>query len=95
MVRYSDGSRGAGLRVVDARPVVQVIDDDPAPRSDATRIARTDGLCGRLPRACRGRYPARAGGPWLWSTLVLFLFQAVVVPSGLTISVQPQRWMTI
>ena len=22
-----------------------------------------------------GRYPARAGGPWLCSTLVLFLFQ--------------------
>jgi hypothetical protein len=26
--------------------------------------------------------------------LVLSLFQAVVVPSGLTIRVQPQRWMT-
>ena len=38
-----------------------------------------------------GRYPARAGGPWLWSTLVLFLFHALVVPSGLTTRVQPQR----
>ena len=34
-------------------------------------------------------YPARAGGPWLWSTLVLSLFQAVVVPSGFTTRVQP------
>src|ERR1700759_2081990 len=42
-----------------------------------------------------GRYPARAGGPWLWSTLVLFLFHALVVPSGLTTRVQPQRWITI
>ena len=41
-----------------------------------------------------GRYPARAGGPWLWSTLVLFLFHAVVVPSGLTTRVQPHRWIT-
>ena len=38
-----------------------------------------------------GAYPARAGGPWLWSTLVLFLFQALVVPSGFTTSVQPHR----
>ena len=38
-----------------------------------------------------GRYPARAGGPWLCSTLVLSLFQAVVVPSGLTTRVQPRR----
>src|SRR6201999_3268745 len=43
----------------------------------------------------RGCYPARAGGPWLCRTLVLFLFQALVVPSGLTTRVQPQRWMTI
>src|SRR6185369_13809196 len=42
-----------------------------------------------------GRYPARAGGPWLCRTLVLFLFHAVVVPSGLTARVQPQRWITI
>ena len=58
------------------------IDDDPAPRSDANQVARTGGWCGRLPRACRGRYPARAGGPWLCRTLVLFVFQATVVPSG-------------
>ena len=38
-----------------------------------------------------GGYPARAGGPWLCSTLVLFLFHALVVPSGLTTRVQPQR----
>ena len=37
-----------------------------------------------------GCYPARAGGPWLWSTLVLSLFQAVVVPSGLTTRVRRQ-----
>src|SRR6266566_6351781 len=40
-------------------------------------------------------YPARAGGPWLWSTLVLFLFHALVVPSGFRTRVQPQRWITI
>src|SRR6185437_1819495 len=28
-----------------------------------------------------GPYPARAGGPWLCRTLVLFLFHALVVPS--------------
>src|SRR6266516_2087608 len=39
--------------------------------------------------------PARAGGPWLWSTLVLSLFHAVVVPSGLSTRVQPQRWIAI
>src|SRR6185437_6081522 len=58
-------------------------------------VARTGGLCSRLSRDMPGCYPARAGGPWLWSTLVLFLFQAVVVPSGLTTRVQPQRWITI
>ena len=36
-------------------------------------------------------YPARAGGPWLCSTLVRSGFQAVVVPSGLSARVQPQR----
>ena len=36
-------------------------------------------------------YPGLAGGPWLWSTLVLFLFHALVVPSGFTTSVQPHR----
>src|SRR5689334_11542466 len=40
-------------------------------------------------RPTRARYPARAGGPWLRRTLVLSLFQAVVVPSGLRIRVQP------
>ena len=40
-----------------------------------------------------GGHPGRTGGPWLCSTLVLSLFQAVVVPSGLTIRVQPQRWI--
>ena len=37
---------------------------------------------------------ARAGGPWLCSTLVRSLFQAVVVPSGLSTRVQPHRWIT-
>src|SRR5690348_15202256 len=41
------------------------------------------------PPGRRGCYPARAGGPWLRRTLVLFLFHAVVVPSGLTTRVQP------
>jgi hypothetical protein len=39
-------------------------------------------------------YPARAGGPWLWRILVLSLFQAVVVPSGLSTTVQPLRWIS-
>jgi len=42
-----------------------------------------------------GAYPARAGGPWLCRTLVLSLFHAVVVPSGLRTRVQPQRWIAI
>ena len=62
-------------------------------RGGATGVVRTGGgWCeSRRPRACRAPYPARAGGPWLCRTLVLFLFHAVVVPSGFTISVQPQR----
>ena len=40
------------------------------------------------------RYPARAGGPWLCKVLVLSLFRAVVVPSGLSTRVHPHRWMT-
>src|SRR4029077_16107607 len=63
--------------------------------SDATRVAGTGGWRSRWPRACRGGYPARAGGPWLCRALVLFLFHAVVVPSGLTTRVQPHRWITI
>ena len=42
-----------------------------------------------------GSYPARAGGLWLCRTLVRSGFQAVVVPSGLSTSVQPHRWITI
>ncbi len=43
---------------------------------------------------CSRAYLARAGGPWLCSTFVLSLFHAVVVPSGFSTRVQPQRWMT-
>ena len=45
-------------------------------------------------KPCPGPYPARAGGPWLCSTFVLSLFHAVVVPSGFSTRVQPQRWIT-
>ena len=42
-----------------------------------------------------GCYPGLAGGLrlwlWLWRTLVLSLFHAVVVPSGFRTSVQPHR----
>ncbi len=38
-----------------------------------------------------GSYPGRTGGPWLCRTLVLFLFHALVVPSGFTTRTQPQR----
>ena len=47
----------------------------------------------RYPWAYRCPYPARAGGPWLCSTLVLSLFHAVVVPSGFRTRVQPHRWI--
>jgi hypothetical protein len=39
--------------------------------------------------------PGAGGGPWLCSTFVRSLFQAVVVPSGFSTRVQPQRWITI
>ena len=45
----------------------------------------------RLPG--RVRYSVRAGGPWLCRTVVLSVFQAVVVPSGLTVRVQPRWWI--
>ncbi len=38
-----------------------------------------------------GGYPGRTGGPWLYSTLVLSGFHAVVVPSGFRTRVQPHR----
>ena len=41
-----------------------------------------------------GCYPARAGGLWLWRTLVRSGFQAVVVPSGFRTRVQPHWWIT-
>ena len=39
-------------------------------------------------RACSG-YPARAGGLWLWNTLVPSGLRALVVPSGYRATVQP------
>jgi hypothetical protein len=36
-----------------------------------------------------GGHPGLAGGLWLWMTLVLSLFHAVVVPSGFRTTVQP------
>jgi PPOX class probable F420-dependent enzyme len=36
-------------------------------------------------------HPGRTGGPWLWSTLVLSLFHAVVVPSWFRTRVHPHR----
>jgi hypothetical protein len=41
-----------------------------------------------------GCYPVWAGGLWLWRTLVLLGFQVVVVPSGLSTTVQPILWIT-
>src|SRR5437879_1685527 len=43
----------------------------------------------------RSFHPGRTGGPWLWSTLVLSLFHAVVVPSGFRARIQPHRWIAI
>ena len=49
-------------------------------------------------RAWRVFHPGRAGGLWLrlwrWRTLVRSLFQAVVVPSGFSTTVQPLRWIS-
>ena len=45
-------------------------------------------------RSGPGELPGSGGGLWLCSTLVRSGFQAVVVPSGLSTSVQPQRWIT-
>ena len=42
-------------------------------------------------RGARGGYPGRGGGPWLCRTLLPSGLQAVVVPSGFTISVHPHR----
>src|SRR5690242_16917589 len=52
-------------------------------------------LMGHERGTARARYPVRAGGPWLRRTLVLSLFQAAVVPSGLRMRIQPWRWMAI
>ena len=57
------------------------------------RVERSSGSHG-TPGARVG-YPVRAGGLWLCRIRVLSLFHAVVVPSGLTTRVQPQRWMAI
>src|SRR6266702_7789082 len=46
-------------------------------------------LRARSPVIQAGGYPTRGGGPWLWRTLVLSLFHAVVVPSGFRTTVQP------
>ena len=43
----------------------------------------------------RGPLPGSGGWSVAVEDLVLFLFHALVVPSGLTTRVQPQRWMTI
>ena len=57
--------------------------------------AGVGGLAGGVAasRAGRGCYPARAGGLWLWMTLVLSRFHAVVVPSEFRTRVQPIRWI--
>ena len=58
----------------------------------APYLMAAQGQCGLT--VAPGVYPARAGGPWLCSTLVRSGFQAVVVPSLFRTSVQPQRWIT-
>jgi hypothetical protein len=63
----------------------------PSPPSAAVSFAQTRTTTRRL---TSGGYPGRAGGPWLWSTLVLSGFQALVVPSGFRTRVQPHLWMT-
>jgi hypothetical protein len=52
---------------------------DPDPRGAGRHLSR------------RAGHPGRAGGLWLRRTLVLVRFHAVVVPSGWSTSVQPQR----
>ncbi len=58
----------------------------------APYLIAAQGQCGLT--VAPGVYPARAGGPWLWNTLVRSGFHAVVVPSLFSTSVQPQRWIT-
>src|SRR6202162_6024397 len=65
----------------------------PAPPDGAYLSAVEAGWAVRWPGG-PGGYPARAGGLWLWRTLVRSLFQALVVPSGFRTRVQPQRWIT-
>jgi hypothetical protein len=62
-----------------------VLAEVPPARRGPARAARS--------KSSRAGYPVRTGGLWLWSTLVLSLFHAVVVPSGLTTRVQPRLWI--
>src|SRR5580700_7506005 len=43
-------------------------------------------------QAGRGGYPVLSGGLWLLKTLVPSGLRAVVVPSGLLVTVQPRAW---
>ena len=53
-----------------------------------------DAGLGSRGRRLPGGHPGLAGGLWLWMTLVLSVFHAVVVPSGFRTTVQPRWWMT-
>src|SRR6266852_3533153 len=64
-----------------------------APVNDSGRWIQPPRVAFHLPPV-PGCYPGRVGGLWLWRTLVLAGFHAVVVPSGFRTSVQPHRWMT-
>jgi hypothetical protein len=91
------GGRGFGIF-----PFLVVLADDAGSRALPVWQNGPEG-CGYDPRGhvassgarpgCPGSHPGRAGGPWLCSTLVRSLFQAVVVPSGFSTRVQPCRWI--
>ena len=63
------------------------------PRCSEAALDRRDD--GRFEQRVRRGVVHPPGGPWLYRTLVWSGFQAVVVPSGFSSRVQPQRWMTI
>ena len=90
----ADGIRPGGVGGARAAPRV-VNEEDPHPPSLLHLVDA--GLHVKAGHHDRGGYPARAGGLWLWlcSTLVWSGFRAVVVPSGFSTRVQPQRWITI
>ncbi len=73
--------------------VVTIADFNAAPTERKPPCSRKDCPGALTGRSWPARYPARAGGLWLRSTLDLSRFHAIVVPSGYRTRVQPIRWI--